>query len=68
MSTAKPQVLLEHYLQQLKLPTILQEYEEMAVVCRRERADYQTFLLRLVEQEAIDRARRPGFWAGYVSL
>ncbi len=38
MSTAT--VLLEHYLKQLRLPTILQEYEKMAVVCRKERADY----------------------------
>ena len=54
----KATVLLEHYLKQLRLPTILQEYEKMAVVCRKERADYQTFLLRLVEQETIDRERR----------
>ena len=33
MSPTKPQVLLEHYLKQLKLPTILQEHEKMAVVC-----------------------------------
>jgi DNA replication protein DnaC len=58
MSTTKPQVLLEHYLKQLKLPTILQEYDKMATVCQQERADYQTFLLRLVEQEAIDREGR----------
>ena len=58
MSTTKPQVLLEHYLKVLKLPTILQEYEKLATVCQQERADYQTFLLRLVEQEAIDRERR----------
>ena len=55
---SKATVLLEHYLKQLRLPTILQEYEKMAVVCRTERADYQTFLLRLVEQETIDRERR----------
>ena len=58
MRTSKPAVLLEHYLKQLKLPTMLHEYEKVAVVCRQDQADYQTFLLRLTELETIDRERR----------
>jgi DNA replication protein DnaC len=57
-SPSKPQVLLEHYLKQLKLPSMLREYEKLAVVCQADRADYQTFLLRLAEQEIADRERR----------
>jgi DNA replication protein DnaC len=58
MSQTKPAVLLEHYLKQLKLPTILREHAKMATVCQQEQADYRTYLLRLVEAEAIDRERR----------
>lgn len=58
MSPTKPAVLLEHYLKALKLPTILREHAKLATVCQQERADYQTYLLRLVEAEAIDRERR----------
>ena len=58
MTTTKPQLLLAHYLKQLKLPSFVREYDKMAVVCRQEQADYQTFLLRLAEQELADRERR----------
>jgi DNA replication protein DnaC len=58
MSTTQPAVLLEHYLKQLKLPTILREYAPVAASCGKERADYATFLLRLAEREVIDRERR----------
>jgi DNA replication protein DnaC len=58
MTTTKPQVLLTHYLKQLKLPSFLREYDKLAVVCRQEQADYQTFLLRLAEIEIADRERR----------
>jgi len=58
MKKDKPAVLLEHYLKRLKLPTFLREREKMAVVCRDEKADYQTYLLRLAELESIDRERR----------
>jgi DNA replication protein DnaC len=58
MTPKKPVVLLEHYLKQLKLPTVLREYAKMAAICQAEKADYQTFLLRLAEQEIIDRERR----------
>ena len=55
MSVSKPTVLLEHYLKQLKLPTMLREYAKLASLCQSERADYQTFLLRLCEREVHDR-------------
>jgi hypothetical protein len=58
MTAAKSQVLLAHYLKQLKLPSFLREYDKLAVVCRQEQADYQTFLLRLAEIEIADRERR----------
>ena len=58
MTTTKPQLLLAHYLKHLKLPSFVREYDKMAVVCRQEQADYQTFLLRLAEQELADRERR----------
>jgi len=58
MSEGKATVLLEHYLKQLKLPSVLREYEKMAAVCQQERADYQTYLLRLAEVETADRERR----------
>jgi DNA replication protein DnaC len=56
--TAKPAVLLEHYLKQLKLPTFLREYGAVASVCMKERSDYPAYLLRLAEREMIDRERR----------
>lgn len=58
MSDKKPAVLLEHYLKQLKLPTMLREYAKLAALCQSERTDYQTFLLRLAERELHDRERR----------
>ena len=53
-----PQVLLEHYLKQLKLPTMLREYAKLAEQCAKEGVDFQRFLLRLVEAEMLDRERR----------
>jgi DNA replication protein DnaC len=58
MSQAKPTVLLEHYLKQLKLPAILREYAAVAAACTQDRADYPTYLLRLVEREMIEREHR----------
>ncbi len=58
MSASKPTVLLEHYLKQLKLPTMLREHAKLASVCQSQRADYQTFLLRLSEREIHDRELR----------
>ena len=54
----KPEVLLEYSLKRLKLPTILRDYASMAAVCRKDRADYMTYLLRLVERELLDREKR----------
>ena len=53
-----PQVLLEHYLKQLKLPTILREYPRLAEQCAKEGVDFQRFLLRLVEAEMLERDRK----------
>lgn len=58
MSEKKATVLLEHYLKQLKLPTIMREYASLAATCSQERADYVTYLLRLVERELLDREQR----------
>jgi len=58
MNQDKPQVLLKHYLKKLKLPTILRDYEAVATVCAKENCDYVSFLLRLVEREALDREKR----------
>jgi len=57
-SKDKPTILLDHHLKKLKLPSMLREYQSMAVVCRDERCDYPTYLLRLVERELLDRERR----------
>jgi len=54
----KPTLLLEHYLKKLKLPSMLREYQSLAVVCRDERGDYPTYLLWLAERELLDRETR----------
>jgi len=56
--TDTPQVLLNHHLKTLKLPTILREYPKVARQCATEGADYERFLLRLTELELIDRSHR----------
>jgi DNA replication protein DnaC len=53
-----PQLLLAHHLKALKLPTFLREYERLAKHCAQEGTDFPTYLLRLCEQELIDRERR----------
>jgi len=53
-----PQVLLEHYLKQLRLPTMVREYPKLAEQCAKEAATFEQFLLRLVELEMMDRERR----------
>ena len=42
-----PQVLLAHHLKQLKLPTVLREYDKVARECARDGADHPRYLLRL---------------------
>lgn len=58
MTQNKSHLLLAHYLKQLKLPTILREYAAVVAACTRDRCDYVSFLLRLVEREALDREKR----------
>lgn len=47
-----------HHLKALKLPTFLREYDRLAKQCAQEGTDFPTYLLRLCEQELIDRERR----------
>jgi hypothetical protein len=42
--------LLEHYLKQLRLPTVLREFPKLAEQCAKEGSTFEQFLLRLVEQ------------------
>jgi len=53
-----PQVLLDHHLKTLRLPTMLREYDKVAQQCATDAVDYPRFLLRLVELELLDRDRR----------
>ena len=54
----RPQVLLEHHLKALKLPTILAEYEKVARESAADGIDHPRYLLRLAELELIERERR----------
>jgi DNA replication protein DnaC len=56
--TDTPQVLLEHYLKQLRMPTMVREYRKLGEQCAKEGATFEVFLLRLVESEMVDRERR----------
>jgi DNA replication protein DnaC len=58
LTTDTPQVLLEHHLKQLRLPTFLREYDKVARQCAAESVDYPRYLLRLTEQELLERERR----------
>ncbi len=53
-----PELLLDHYLKKLKLPTFLAEYAKLARQCAAENADHIRYLKRLTELELIDRERR----------
>jgi DNA replication protein DnaC len=67
-----PQVLLEHHLKALRLPTMLREtgaptdrsspvgweYDKQARTCAVEKANFPNYLLRLTELELLDRNRR----------
>lgn len=57
-TSATPQVLLAHHLKQLRLPTMLREYDKVARACASEGVDHPRYLLRLVELELLDRERR----------
>jgi len=39
-----PRVLLEHYLKQLRLPTICREFPKLAEQCAKEGATFEQFL------------------------
>jgi len=58
MNQGKSTVLLKHYLKTLRLPTMAREYDKVAAACQADRADYATYLLRLVEREVHDREAR----------
>ena len=58
MAAKRPTVLLEHYLKELKLPTMLREYSAVAQACAKEDQDHIAFLLRLAERETLDREQR----------
>ena len=53
-----PQVLLQHHLKKLQLPTFQSEYAKLARQCATEGKDHVQYLLRLCELELIERERR----------
>ena len=53
-----PQILLNHRLKSLRLPTVLREYGKLAKQAAAEGLDHVQFLGRLIELEMIDRERR----------
>ena len=53
-----PEVLLDHHLKALRLPTVLREYDKVAQQCADEAVDYPRYLFRLTELELLDRERR----------
>ena len=57
-SSQPPPLLLAHHLKALKLPSFLREYDRLAKQCAEAGTDFPTYLLRLCEQELIDRERR----------
>ena len=56
--TEVPQILLNHRLKSLRLPTVLREYGKLAKQAAAEGLDHIQFLARLIELEMIDRERR----------
>ena len=53
-----PQVLLQHHLKKLRLPTFNSEYAKLARQCAAQGKDHVQYLLRLCELELIERERR----------
>jgi DNA replication protein DnaC len=53
-----PHVLLKHHLKALRLPVFLREHPKVAAQCATDKADYAAFLLRLSEQELLERERK----------
>ena len=56
--TEAPQILLQHHLKQLRLPTFQGEYAKQAQLCAAENKDHIHYLARLCEMELIERERR----------
>ena len=56
--TEAPQILLQHHLKKLRLPTFQGEYFKQAQLCAAENKDHIQYLSRLCEMEMIDRERR----------
>jgi len=53
-----PELLLDHHLKMLKLPTFLSQYAKLARQCAAENVEHIGYLKRLVELELIERERR----------
>lgn len=53
-----PQILLQHPLKKLRLPTFQGEYAKQAQLCAAENKDHVQYLMRLCEMELIDRDQR----------
>ena len=56
--TDTPQVLLQHHLKKLRLPTFNSEYDKLARQCAAENKDHVHYLLRLCELELPGGLRR----------
>ena len=57
-TTQAPELLLQHHLKKLRLPTVLREYEKQARQCAVENVDHIRYLALLIELELIDREAR----------
>jgi DNA replication protein DnaC len=53
-----PQLLLEHHLKALRLPTFSREYHQVAQQCAAEGIDHPRYLLRLAALEVLEREQR----------
>ena len=53
-----PELLLQHHLKKLRLPTVLRDYEKLARQCAANNVDHVRYLARLIEAELIDREAR----------
>ena len=58
MASKRPTLLLDHYLKQLRLPTMLREYKTTAQACAKDNKDHIAYLLHLVERETFEREQR----------
>lgn len=60
MTTANeaPDLLLQHHLKKLRLPTVLRDYQKLARQCAAENVDHVRYLARLIELELIGREAR----------